>query len=155
MFRTLADMIAGLTGRGPAALADDDHRVAAAALLVHTMAVDGAIAPVERDRVARMIERAFAVDRRLAVDIVVRAERMDRETNELTDFTHLVRRALDANGRERFIAMMWEVSFADGRAHEFEETVIGRVAELLGVSPQGVAAARLAAVGDVSRNAGT
>lgn len=148
-------MIAGFTGRGGRTLAEDDHRVAAAALLVHTMAVDGAIARAERDRVIRMIERGFAVDTRLAGEIVARAERQDRETVDITDFTHLVRRALDAPGRERFIAMMWEVSFVDGKAHEFEETVIDRVAELLGVSPQGVAAARLAAVGELSRNAGT
>ncbi len=30
--------------------------------------------------------------------------------------------------------MMWEIVFADGEVHEFEDNVVWRVAELLGVS---------------------
>jgi uncharacterized tellurite resistance protein B-like protein len=32
--------------------------------------------------------------------------------------------------------MMWRLTFADGTLHEFEDNVIWRVAELLGVSTQ-------------------
>ena len=32
--------------------------------------------------------------------------------------------------------MMWELVFADGTVHEFEDNLIWRVAELLGVSSQ-------------------
>ena len=32
--------------------------------------------------------------------------------------------------------MMWQLVFADGKVHEFEDNLIWRVAELLGVSSQ-------------------
>ena len=32
--------------------------------------------------------------------------------------------------------MMWELVFADGKVHEFEDNLVWRVAELLGVSSQ-------------------
>jgi uncharacterized tellurite resistance protein B-like protein len=32
--------------------------------------------------------------------------------------------------------MMWSLVYADGKVHEFEDNVIWRVAELLGVSSQ-------------------
>jgi uncharacterized tellurite resistance protein B-like protein len=43
-------------------------------------------------------------------------------------------RALDEPGRQRIIEMMWEMVFADQRVSEFEENVMWRVADLLGVS---------------------
>ena len=35
--------------------------------------------------------------------------------------------------RRRLIEMMWTIAYADGHAQEFEENVIWRVSELLGV----------------------
>jgi hypothetical protein len=36
--------------------------------------------------------------------------------------------------RRRLIEMMWTIAYADGHAQEFEENIIWRVSELLGVS---------------------
>ena len=38
--------------------------------------------------------------------------------------------------RERIVEMMWQLVYADGSVHEFEDNVVWRVAELLGVSSQ-------------------
>ncbi|MCE3544023.1 TerB family tellurite resistance protein, partial [Escherichia coli] len=40
----------------------------------------------------------------------------------------------DEAARIHFIELMWDVVFADGSAHELEENVVWRVAELIGVS---------------------
>ena len=37
-------------------------------------------------------------------------------------------------GRLRIVEMMWQLVFADGRVSEFEESVIWRAADLLGIS---------------------
>ena len=41
---------------------------------------------------------------------------------------------LDEPGRRKVIEMMWDIAYADGKAGEFEENVVWRVAELLGIS---------------------
>ena len=46
----------------------------------------------------------------------------------------MVRRAYNPEGRQRIIEMMWEIAFADGALHEFEDNLVWRVAESLGVS---------------------
>ena len=38
--------------------------------------------------------------------------------------------------RERIVGMMWEMVYADGKLHEFEDNLIWRTAELLGVSSE-------------------
>jgi uncharacterized tellurite resistance protein B-like protein len=45
----------------------------------------------------------------------------------------LINRSLDEDGRRRLIEMMWEVVYVDGRATEFEENVVWRAADPLGV----------------------
>ena len=37
-------------------------------------------------------------------------------------------------GRRRIVEMMWEIIYADGRVSEFEENVIWRASDLLGIS---------------------
>ena len=49
-------------------------------------------------------------------------------------FTSLLMRTLDESGRPRIVAMMWEMVLADGRVSEFEDNVLWRVADLLGIS---------------------
>jgi uncharacterized tellurite resistance protein B-like protein len=41
---------------------------------------------------------------------------------------------VDEAGRIRIVEMMWELVYADGKVSEFEENVVWRAADLLGVS---------------------
>ena len=43
-------------------------------------------------------------------------------------------RSVNEEGRLRIIEMMWEVVYADGQVSEFEDNVVWRAADLLGVS---------------------
>jgi uncharacterized tellurite resistance protein B-like protein len=46
--------------------------------------------------------------------------------------------------RVRVVENLWEVVFADGESHEFEENLVWRVAELLGVHRRDRIAVKLA-----------
>ena len=46
----------------------------------------------------------------------------------------MVKRAYNADGRRRIVEMMWEIVLADGTLHEFEDNLVWRVAETIGVS---------------------
>jgi uncharacterized tellurite resistance protein B-like protein len=41
---------------------------------------------------------------------------------------------VDEAGRLRIVEMMWELAYADGAVTEFEDNVVWRAADLLGVS---------------------
>jgi uncharacterized tellurite resistance protein B-like protein len=43
-------------------------------------------------------------------------------------------RSVDEEGRLRIIEMMWELVYVDGEVSEFEDNVVWRAADLLGVS---------------------
>ena len=67
------------------------------------------------------------------------ARRFDEEDYRLAavallDLTSILKRALDDDGRQKIVEMLWDIAYADGAADEFEENTIWRIAELLSVS---------------------
>jgi uncharacterized tellurite resistance protein B-like protein len=43
-------------------------------------------------------------------------------------------RSVNEEGRLRIVEMMWELVYADGQVSEFEDNVVWRAADLLGIS---------------------
>jgi uncharacterized tellurite resistance protein B-like protein len=112
---------------------EDDHRVAAAGLLVHAMNADGVRSPSELVRVEALLAERFSLGRDEVQALIKAADRRNREAVDFNAFTGIVRRAYDAEGRDRIVEMMWEIVFADGTLHEFEDNMVWRVAEIIGV----------------------
>ena len=114
----------------------DDHRIAAAALLIHIANADGHVDEPERHRLHRIIEDKFQLDPPTANKLIAFAEESEREAVDLYHFTSVLRRALDAEGRRAVVGLLWDMAYADGAVHEFEENIVWRISELLGVSPR-------------------
>lgn len=134
MFDALKSFLNDLAGPRPEDEDAMDERLATAALLVHTIAVDGDVSPGERDQLRRALMAAYGLTRAETDQLIDEAKRRDQEAVDLYAFTSVLKRTLDHPGRERVIEMMWEIVFADGGVHEFEDNIVWRVAELLGVS---------------------
>ncbi|MFG1431365.1 TerB family tellurite resistance protein [Xanthobacter sp. V2C-8] len=135
MFRSLSDFITDITGgrREVAQFGVDDYRLAAAALLVHVITVDGVVADSERAVLKRVLEQRFSLSAAESGALVELAIAKDAEAVDLYAFTSVLNRALDEEGRRRIVEMMFQVAFADGTLTEFEDNVVWRAAELLNV----------------------
>jgi uncharacterized tellurite resistance protein B-like protein len=115
-------------------LGDDEFRVAYAALLVHAAAIDGAVSEAERSKLKSLLMQRFDLDEGAAADLVARATAADERAVDLYHFTRLLNERLDEPGRLRMIETMWTVAYADGAPSDYENNLIWRVADLLGVS---------------------
>lgn len=111
-----------------------DARLATAALAVHTVAIDGVIADSERDKLRGVLKSHFELSDGETEALIAEAHRRDREAVDLYAFTSVLKRALDAEGRLAVIGLLWQLVYADGEVREFEDNLVWRVAELLGVS---------------------
>jgi uncharacterized tellurite resistance protein B-like protein len=120
----------------PSQFADNDYRLAAAALLVHAAAIDGEMSPRERDKLHSVIKQRFALSDETTDELIAKATAAEQESVDLYHFTSLLNRSLDEPGRARVIEMMWEIVFADGQRDELEDNLLWRAADLLGVSPR-------------------
>lgn len=111
-----------------------DYRLAAAALLVHAAEIDGNISDLERNTLHTVIKRAFGLDEAETDALVAEATQAEHEAIDLYHFTTLINRSLNEDGRRRVVEMMWEIAYADGHVSEFENNLIWRAADLLGIS---------------------
>lgn len=122
-------------GEKPASRFDDnDYRLAAAALLIHVSMIDGMISPGEREELHTVLKREFSLDDAATDELIEAATQADREAVDLYSFTSLLNRSLDEDGRRRMVEMMWQIVFADGRMNEFEDNIVWRASDLLGIS---------------------
>jgi len=136
MFDALRKFLSDLTtgDKHPTRFEDNDYRLAAAALLVHVAAIDGEVTPVERERLHAIIKQRFGLDEAATDELVEEATQAEQQAVDLYHFTSLINRSLDEAGRRRMVEMMWEIVYADGRVSEFEDNLLWRAADLLGIS---------------------
>jgi uncharacterized tellurite resistance protein B-like protein len=121
-------------GKHPSQFADNDYRLAAVALLVHSATIDGDMTSSERDKLHAVVKQRFGLDDAVADELIDKATEAEHEAVDLYHFTSLLNRTLDEEGRARVVEMMWEIVYADGRRDELEDNLLWRAADLLGVS---------------------
>lgn len=113
---------------------ESDYRLAATALLVHVVSLDGAPTAAEQRKLHGLIESHFGLDRGTADRLIADATQVEGEAVDLYHFTSVIMRSLDEEGRKRIVRMMWELVYADGEVTEFEDNVVWRASDLLGIS---------------------
>jgi uncharacterized tellurite resistance protein B-like protein len=113
---------------------DNDYRLAAAALLVHLISVDGEVSETEKAKLRSLLKSRFELDDAAVGELIETATRAEGEAVDIYQFTSRIMRAVDEKGRARIVEMMWELVYADDRISEFEESVVWRSADLLGIS---------------------
>ncbi|MBR1131303.1 TerB family tellurite resistance protein [Bradyrhizobium iriomotense] len=116
------------------AFGDSDYRLAATALLVHVVSLDGQPSAAEQRKLHGLIESHFGLDRGKADRLIADATEVEGEAVDLYHFTSVIMRSLDEVGRKRIVQMMWELVYADGQVSEFEDNVVWRASDLLGIS---------------------
>jgi uncharacterized tellurite resistance protein B-like protein len=129
----IADVVSP-TAHPDRAFDDTGYRLAATALLIHVISLDGEPTDLERRKLHSLIESRFGLDRGAADHLIASATLVEGEAVDLYHFTSVIMRSVDEAGRLRIVEMMWELAYADGAITEFEDNVVWRAADLLGVS---------------------
>jgi uncharacterized tellurite resistance protein B-like protein len=113
---------------------DTGYRLAATALLVHVVSLNGEPTEVEKRKLHSLIESSFKLDPGTADRLIASATKVEGEAVDLYHFTSVIMRSVNEEGRLRIIEMMWELVYADGQVSEFEDNVVWRAADLLGIA---------------------
>lgn len=113
---------------------DTGYRLAATALLIYVISLDGEPTAAEKRKLHSLIELHFGLDHGAADDLIASATLVEGEAVDLYHFTSVIMRSVNDEGRLRIVEMMWELVYADGQVSEFEDNVMWRAADLLAVS---------------------
>ena len=122
--------------------AEDEARLACAALLVEASMMDGEMAASERDHILRILTQRFPLSVPEAESLLTRAIAAQGKTSQLFPFTRAITQCFSASQRVELIEMLWEVAYADGRLHDYEANLVRRIAGLIYVPDQESGGAR-------------
>ena len=114
--------------------AADDTQVAAVALLVEAAVMDGEFDAEERRTVARLVSERFGLAGDEVEDLIAAGEEAVERSHQLFAFTRVIKQGFDFDDRIRMIEMLWEVAYADGELHDYEASLVRRVAGLIHVA---------------------
>jgi len=156
MLDSLKNFLSELTGgeKHPGRFEENDYRLAAAALLIHASTIDGAMTDNERSKLRAVLKSRFSLNDAATDELIDVSTLAENEAVDLYRFTSLLNRSLDEPGRLGIVEMMWEVVFADGRVNEFEDNLMWRAADLLGVSSRDRIALRRRVAGETAESGG-
>lgn len=111
-----------------------DEKLAAAALMVEVASHDGQFSRVEREHILHLLENKLGLSSADALELFVEALAAQNEANHMLGFTRKIKDHFDEAGREKILALLWEVVFVDGVEDPYESNLMRRVAGLLYIS---------------------
>lgn len=106
---------------------------AAAIILLEMAATDEHRDEDELAVVHRAMQDAFGIGDAQLGELLRDAESMRREAVSLHDFTRDLKAHLDRGERDELVGWLWRVAWADGRVDRYEEQLLRRLSDLLGV----------------------
>ena len=110
-----------------------DKNLAAAALMVHVIAADGEITSEEEHRLEQILRDHYSVTEAEALALSNAAKLAQSDAVDMYRFTSILKAEMEEHERLALIEDLWEMVYADGEIHEFEDNVVWRVAELIGI----------------------
>src|SRR5215471_3310708 len=135
MFGSLKTLVSRLVTdvRPPSQFDDNGFRLATAALLIRVATVDREMSEARRGKLRAVLKSGLELDDSTTVRLIADAAAANRNAIDLYHFTRQLNDILDDEGRRRVVKMMWQIIYVDGGTNEFENNIIWRAADLLGV----------------------
>ena len=120
----------------------DPVKLASAALLARAAWLDGELDGAEETALKRLMVERFSINETEAQAIITEATEDVDNGNDIYKYTKVVRNSFDNAERVALMEMLWEIVYSDGELHDFEATLMRRLAGLLYVDDRESGAAR-------------
>lgn len=111
----------------------DPLPLATAALMIEVMRVESGDDPAAFARVTAALEAIFDLPHAQIEELIELAEAELAEATDFYQFTRLINQHWGQPERIALIRNMWQVAWADGQVHHYEEHLIRRIADLIHV----------------------
>jgi len=134
MIEKLKALFSGDADAGAAETGEERVRLAAAVLLVEAARLDDEYGDDERLAIARLLRERFGLSEDETEELLTAAEAAQDHAVEVFTFTRDIKDTFSHEERIEIIEMLWEVAYADGELHKYEDQLVRRVAGLLHVT---------------------
>ena len=107
-----------------------------AALLIHVAKIDENYTKKEREIIKKAIIE-LGTKNETADDIIIEAEKIEKESNQILDFTKEVKN-LNKDSKVKIVESLWTIIYSDSNADMYENSLMRRLTGLLYLDPMTV-----------------
>ena len=109
-------------------------RLATAALFIEMIQQDHQVDDAEKQAVKRVLKQKFELDETETEELYSIARQEARHATDYHQFTSLIASHFSQEQKIRVIEYLWEIAYADGELHKYEEHMVRRIADLIHVT---------------------
>jgi len=129
----------------------DPLRLATAAVLLDIAYADGKFSPAEDGDIVGFLKSAFTLDEESARELLKAAEELRMQTIDHFALTNFIRHNTALQYRIEIVKTMWRVVYADGRLTDYENYLVRKLADLLGLEHHVMIDAKVAVLDERGR----
>lgn len=118
----------------PAKSNEENLQIACAALLIEMMHMDDQVQNEEQESIVRRLESLFGLSPEQTNDLIQLADEQRKAATDYFQFTQLINREFSAEQKIKLVESLWRVAYADGDLSMYEEYLVRKISDLVGVS---------------------
>lgn len=115
-------------------LSQHQKQLAIAALLVEVAMADHQVSDAELSRLSIGLAHKFSLTQDEVDALISNARNETNHATSLHQFTQLINQECTATEKFALVKAMWEMAYADGELHKYEDYTIRKVADLIYLS---------------------
>ena len=123
---------------------DQALRTATAAILLDIAYADDSFSVAEESKLLDFLKERFALSDDLASELLETAEEMRSNSIDHWNVTNVIRKSLSLEERIEIVKVMWGLVYADDHIHQYENYLVRKMADLLGLEHHVMIEAKLA-----------
>ena len=129
----------------------DPLRLATAAVLLDIAYADGNFTPAEDGDIVGFLKSAFSLGEEDAREILKAADELRAQTIDHFALTNYIRHNTPLQHRIEIVKTMWRVVYSDGRLTDYENYLVRKLADLLGLEHHVMIDAKVAVLDELGR----
>jgi len=124
-------------------VSDYDLKVAVAGLFLEVINADFKVDPAEEEKLKTLLMQRFNLDENDVRDLIQFAKQDRAKRQDIWQFASRLKDRLPRERRIEVLTDLWRLIFADGRMDMFEDALIHKITELLGLDHSEMIEAKL------------
>lgn len=116
-----------------AAKRPDPLRLATAAVLLDIAYADGSFSPAEDGDILGFLSRVFSLGGEEGRELIAAADEIRARTIDHFALTNFIRKSMSLEQRIEIVRTMWRMAYADGKLTDYENYLVRKLADLLGL----------------------
>jgi uncharacterized tellurite resistance protein B-like protein len=126
-------------------------QLATAAILLEIAFADGEFTPAEDGDVTTYLQKAFGLDEDSTRELLRTADEIRTRTIDHFSLTNYIRTEASLADRIEIVKTMWRIVYADGRLTDYENYLVRKIADLLGLEHHVMIGAKVAVLSELGR----